>query len=447
MFDGLSITLNSSVPVGEDRIASHGSYQVPSSYRVYDRKLFESLCEGDVFLHDIANDLDISDFTSLLRRLRGLLVSWAVNVKYESEGASAEFAVLSEDFEFGPFEEHEKDTFDVSELSRFAFFRVDGNAVLIETAAQCARARLSMEAAQILFQCTDAENRLTLKKNLGRLFCVFGFTTAGFERRNASLKYWEFHDLLLHTASRLGRGVGDVGATFRFGRNSPEPPVRDSVEAISERFLPVQSNRSMGLARKSISELLLSRRSRRVFSGVPISDAHLGDFLLNTFRTVGFYRDQSNEYFRRVYPSGGGLYEIDVYVAVNRCRNVERGMHLYDSVAHQLKYIAKPSDDFEGLFIDAYYASGGHCWPQVLIVFASRFSRFSFKYQGMSYATQLKNVGVMMAHCYLIAEAMELSGTALGYGNASRFARVTNSDYYREGSIGEFALGMRGVGG
>jgi SagB-type dehydrogenase family enzyme len=59
----------------------------------------------------------------------------------------------------------------------------------------------------------------------------------------------------------------------------------------------------------------------------------------------------------------------------------------------------------------------------------------------MSYAAQLKNVGVIYQTLYLVATAMNIGACGLGTGNADRFARLTGLPYLEEGSIGEFMLG------
>lgn len=95
----------------------------------------------------------------------------------------------------------------------------------------------------------------------------------------------------------------------------------------------------------------------------------------------------------------------------------------------------------EALIAEAAGATGHTGHPQILFTIASRFDRFNWKYSGMAYAAQLKNVGAIYQTMYLVATAMGLGGCALGLGNSDRFARITGRDWLEEGSIGEFMIG------
>jgi SagB-type dehydrogenase family enzyme len=66
-----------------------------------------------------------------------------------------------------------------------------------------------------------------------------------------------------------------------------------------------------------------------------------------------------------------------------------------------------------------------------------------WKYEGMAYATILKDVGVLYQTMYLVATAMGLAPCALGCGNADVFSQVAGLNPYEEGSVGEFLLGTR----
>jgi SagB-type dehydrogenase family enzyme len=84
--------------------------------------------------------------------------------------------------------------------------------------------------------------------------------------------------------------------------------------------------------------------------------------------------------------------------------------------------------------------------PQVVVTLASRFGRLSWKYEGIAYATTLKNVGVLYEVMYLTATAMGLAPCALGAGDSAAFARATGLDPLVESSVGEFMLGAGGAG-
>jgi SagB-type dehydrogenase family enzyme len=95
------------------------------------------------------------------------------------------------------------------------------------------------------------------------------------------------------------------------------------------------------------------------------------------------------------------------------------------------------------MLFDAYQSMGSPSVPQVLITLAARFQRVSWKYESIAYSLILKNVGVIYATMYLVATALNLAPCALGSGDSDLFARVAGTDYLKETSVGEFALGHK----
>ena len=91
------------------------------------------------------------------------------------------------------------------------------------------------------------------------------------------------------------------------------------------------------------------------------------------------------------------------------------------------------------MLLDATGATGGLVRPQVLLTVASRFARISWKYEGMAYATTLRNVGAFYQTLWLVATAMGIACCPLGGGDASAFAEATIIEVVT--MIGESVLG------
>jgi SagB-type dehydrogenase family enzyme len=189
----------------------------------------------------------------------------------------------------------------------------------------------------------------------------------------------------------------------------------------------------------SVMEARTSGRDHDAHS--PVSLAELGGFLFRCARVRGTYVNEAGQFTTRPYPSGGGSYELEVYVTVNQCAGLGRGLYYYDPALHVLSPVAGACADVEELLNDAWRSAALTCRPQILITVSSRFHRVGWKYSSISYATQLKNTGVLLQTFYLVATAMGLAGCALGLGNIERFARLTKLDPMAEGSVGEFMLG------
>ncbi len=56
---------------------------------------------------------------------------------------------------------------------------------------------------------------------------------------NPALQCWEFHDLLFHSRSRVGRHDAPVGGTYRHaGRLEPPPPLKPAAAGEVDRTVP-----------------------------------------------------------------------------------------------------------------------------------------------------------------------------------------------------------------
>jgi SagB-type dehydrogenase family enzyme len=147
----------------------------------------------------------------------------------------------------------------------------------------------------------------------------------------------------------------------------------------------------------------------------------------------------------RPYPSGGGLYELEVYPLVNRCEGLSPGLYRYDGSTHSLEYVAAMDPDGRQLVDDARAASRMRGEPHVLLLLAARFMRVNWKYESVAYSLILKNVGVLQQTMYLVATAMGLAACALGGGNSDVFCRLAGTDFWHETTVGEFLLGEKGA--
>ncbi len=262
------------------------------------------------------------------------------------------------------------------------------------------------------------------------------------EERHPALRQWQFHDLLFHARSRWGRHAGDYGRTNRFRGRTPPPPALkpDMPGEVVELERPDLERLRHG--DPPLTQVLEDRRSSRRHHEQPIDLRRLGEILYRSARvreTVG----GELEVARRVYPGGGAAYELEVYLAVGRCRGLPSGLYHYRPAAHQLARLAGDSPEAARLLESAARAARMEDPVQVLVVLSARFRRLSWGYASIAYATVLKDVGVVMQTLYLTATAMGLAACAIGGGDSDLFARAAGTDYYEESSVGELVLGSR----
>lgn len=263
------------------------------------------------------------------------------------------------------------------------------------------------------------------------------------EAENVALAQWDFHDLLFHTRSRLGRHANPYGATYRFwDKIEPLPTIkpRMSEDAIALYQPNIETLKAVD---PPFTCILEQRQSLRDYGKIPITARQLGEFLYRSARVRTMSKTEFEEISSRPYPSGGAIYELELYAVVNNCENIAFGMYHYDPQAHQLCKLDSKTEAVSDLLKDAQLSTKQQCLPQVLIVVTARFQRLSWKYESIAYAVILKHVGVLYQTMYLVATAMGLAPCGIGGGNSDLFTKAAGTDYYAETSIGEFALGSK----
>jgi SagB-type dehydrogenase family enzyme len=358
---------------------------------------------------------------------------------------------------------------DVLALSRFAYMRRRANDMVLESPRagalfkicdpKVAAALATLSSPQQIGKLRRQAGFPGLKVLAALVDCniLFKISAAGDQglrstEGDGNLVLWDFHDLVFHARSTEGRHANPLGGTYPYvGLSEPPPAVRPHWpgEKIDLRkFLDTES-----AASSPAVKLLRERHSVRTFDDQqPITLAELSQFLDRTARVQSEWSskldvgaDDSDgpmlAYTARPYPSGGSSYELELYLAVDKCDGLARGFYHYDAGAHALAPIAVRANALDAQLKAAEMAMGASAVPQVLITMAARFGRISWKYSSIAYALILKDVGVLMQTLYLIATDMGLGGCAIGSTNIELFAKMSGLEFHAEGAVGQFALG------
>ncbi|MEV3984062.1 SagB family peptide dehydrogenase [Nonomuraea sp. NPDC049758] len=269
-------------------------------------------------------------------------------------------------------------------------------------------------------------------------------TGSGFHEPDV-LRQWEFHDLLFHSRSRLGRHGEPFGATYPFrGEIPPRPAVRRP-PAGRVVGLPAPDLDAVSERDPAFTDVLEQRRSIREYGQRPLRADQVAEFLWRVGRVRSLTDAEGLPYqaSSRPYPSGGACYDLELYPLVDRCDGLAPGIYHYDPLGHRLTGVEARPADLARILGDARSAAGLARSPDVMFVITSRFQRLSWKYRGLAYAATLKNVGVLYQTMYLVATAMGLAPCALGSGDSDLSARVLGLDRLEESAVGEFMLGSR----
>ena len=354
---------------------------------------------------------------------------------------------------------------DVLALSRFAYLRRRGDAMVLESPRAGALFRIcdpKIAAALTLLVAPQQLGRLRRQKGFPGLEllallvdCQMLFKVGAAHDGNlrpvegdTDLVLWDFHDLLFHTRSTPGRHANPVGGVYSYAAVTPSPPaVRRGWPGEAIDLSPFSGT----VAEVSpIARLLRGRHSVRSFDDEqPIALAELAQFLDGTTRVVSRWEsdiDLGNirapfAYATRPYPSAGASYELELYLAVDKCDGLARGFYHYDAGQHALVSIDVRTPHLDALLSEAQQSMGAPGKPQVVITIAARFSRVSWKYSSLAYALILKDVGVLLQTLYLMATDMGLGGCAIGSVDIDLFAKTTGLEFHVEGPVGQFALG------
>lgn len=352
------------------------------------------------------------------------------------------------------------DNADVVVLSRFAYMRRRGNAMVLESP----RARALFKVCDP--QIAAAVATLSAPKSVSRLrrsgfsgtellglladcqiiFKLDAGTAQSLRQAEGddNLVFWDFHDLLFHARSTEGRQANPLGGVYpHLGFAAPLPAVRPAwpgrkVDLGADPAPPAQPV-------PPLTKLLRERHSTRAFDDErPITLGELARFLQSTARVVSKAAADTEggpTYTVRPYPGAGASYELELYLAVDKCDGLDRGFYHYDADEHALVMVGDGSAEFEALLAGSQLAMDAPALPQILITIAARFGRMSWKYSALAYALILKDVGVLTQTFYLMATEMRLGGCAIGTTNIDVFAKITGIEFHIEGPVGQFALG------
>jgi SagB-type dehydrogenase family enzyme len=336
------------------------------------------------------------------------------------------------------------------QLSRFCYFHLVGQRLLCESSRGCCRVWLHPDVTHSLISLLSKSHSLSeLKKKwcdireetldtLIVLLDAAGILVDAEDTMESS--FWEFHDLLFHTRSRLGRHDYPLGATYRYKNKTPSPPAQKPSMSRDVIFLKTPDIDTFQHD-LPFQHVLEKRRSIRQQGTHPITLNQLSEFLYRSLRKKN-HQDNIpyDAYPSRNYPSGGALYEIEVYLLINLCDGLERGVYHYCANRHALEKISPDTQAMQSMITQAARATAATENHDVLLTMTARFKRLAWKYESVAYALILKHVGVLIQTFYLVATVMGLAPCGVGNGNSMLFARISGLDFYEESAVGEFIL-------
>jgi SagB-type dehydrogenase family enzyme len=163
----------------------------------------------------------------------------------------------------------------------------------------------------------------------------------------------------------------------------------------------------------TLSELLRKRKSTREYSLSFMSKEDLSALVFGAGGLIGF-----KEYVpgllmtRRVVPSAGGLYPIEIYVIVERIEGIDDGLYLLDSISQtlELQRGGQHIERLESLFFDQNCVHNAN----LVLVMAADLTRTLDKYGSRGYRYLLLEAGHAAENVCLIAAESGLGSVCIG---------------------------------
>ncbi|MGW4528430.1 SagB/ThcOx family dehydrogenase [Amycolatopsis sp. NPDC004378] len=263
------------------------------------------------------------------------------------------------------------------------------------------------------------------------------------EHGDPDMATWSHDDLIFHARSRTWQkgSPADPGAA----RAGLEPPVVKQVTAGPTFPLYRLDPAAPEAGEPTLTALLETDHACPEFSERPLSARQLGEFLFRAarVRSVGpahLPGGPSHEASQRPYFSVACLYELEIYVGVNRCTDLARGIYHYDPLWHTLTLINDDAAVLDNLLDMAMIAAGSHRHPSALLTMTARMARIAWVLGGAAYATTLLHLGALQQVFSLAARAMGLAAHAVPVDSGDRVDRALKLEWPAEVSVGECVL-------
>lgn len=270
------------------------------------------------------------------------------------------------------------------------------------------------------------------------------------EDHDPSLVRWSHHDLLFHSRSRMGRYGGPSGAVFPYAEELPSPPVVKQAPPGKRFPLYRPQDSSLVADDPPLTTVMENARLCPDLTARPLTADQIGELLYRAARIRSVSRASAGagttyEISDRPYLSMCGLHELELYVCVDRCTGLARGIYHYDPQEHLLTLVNDVESDLDELLDVARIAAGTVQRPPALISVAARAARSSWMFGGIAYSLTLTHVGALQQTLLLAATAMGLAGYVPPVDPADMTDVALRLDWPAEIGVGEFMVGHRQV--
>lgn len=338
-------------------------------------------------------------------------------------------------------------------LSRFATVRRSGDELLVES--PCAQFRVVLHqpaAAQITAAlaaaCTGEdlaeafEGAETVATDVLRYLLAAGAAlpaTGGVaEEDDPALRHWSHHELTFHRHSR-SRQRDDPREIAAAGEPLRPAPMTKPLPAGTR--VPLPGPDLATVADSSLTLLLEADHGCPHFTERGLSTEQVGELLFRAARIRGpgpeeLPHGMTHAASQRPYLNLACLYELELYLSVDRVEGLPVGIYHYDPAGHALTLVNDDEADRAELLDGAKVAAACVLRPPVLISFTARMDRMS-ALAGAAYATTLMHVGALQQTLNLVGRAMGLAAHPIAVDASDAVQRALRLAWPGEVGVGE----------
>lgn len=155
----------------------------------------------------------------------------------------------------------------------------------------------------------------------------------------------------------------------------------------------------------SIEEVIARRRSLRHYTGQPVDLQTISNILHYSYGITG--RLKNTGLHLRAVPSGGGLYPVDIYMAVNYVDGLNTGIYYYDPFVHRLTQVNDKDMSHTSKEISGYSSMLDQA--SVTFILSANFWRNQWKYHERGYRVILLDCGHVAQNIHLMCTAYNLA--------------------------------------
>lgn len=194
----------------------------------------------------------------------------------------------------------------------------------------------------------------------------------------------------------------------------------------------------------TLKEALEKRKSIRTYSNKRISPDDLSYFLYHSARIKNIFNSKEGTLTERPYPSGGARYPLEIYVANNRIVDIQKGIHYYDPLKHQLILINNNKNYQKKFnqFVKRVLHPNLKREPDVIFIITAVFARTMWKYDKLGLSLILSDLGCLYQTMYLIATEMNLAPCPVGKIDEELVKNWAGLNWFEESHVGTFMLGV-----